>query len=1293
MNNTFVAETTVNSAFANVCDDSKQSMLNFRAFMDRFTLSNDDTEAQVNFISMAPQYRKRFHIPEDAVPQLMKLLQMCFRDGVVNHLHEVQDTIAHSASALVFEFSFMTDQSKIEFETVVPGFIRVLFKEILPKWIAFPNGNENHYCMYLATPKPEYDHSTQKYHSMHRIVIPSIMLDPDVRFFIYQRVWHSVDLKNLFEKKINYRIRECLVRSARKSPLAMLGSCGPNETSPLILDSVRKIVVEDGVCDGESATLSSLETKLPNTIHEASINHLCEGGVIDKGYYSATQACIARMEEEIGDDKQQFQLAYDDAKAAFALRAIVDREIESIYDVIGLLSDNRFDTIDGWLETMRALGSKGYQYYSVAVMVTKDRAKCRDPQDDRMKDLVTWTEFEMHWNAIMNSVDRVKFSISAIRFWASRDSPSQFARLIEDTIKRMLIRDVRDPLVEGRINHSHISSYLHFMFKSIYITFNATKSNVFWYEFVTEDSKGIEPGQMYKWRELGTHPDNLFEFISGRFKEIAGKVHSDLKSLKHTMANDDSKDDYIAVYIKSLYKTFHSAIGSIFNTGFKKSVIEDATVLFKQDYFIKQMNKAPQIMGVGNGVIEFDGPNVKLLTQYHTYPISLYTDTNYVPYDPTNVYIRTIMEMLRSLVPDDETDALDFLLFYFSTSLDWFVKESLFLIIHGGGCHAINTPIRMLNGSTRLVQHIKVGDTIMGDDHTIRTVQELFRGNASMFRITPSKGESFEVNDDHVLVLVFTGVNRINRVCRRGNKFHVEWFEHHEAHQTPDLPEPTKMLRSFFSINKAIVFLEKMNCRDHVVKNGDIIHIRVKELRAWRPWWIHQSILRLIKSDAIEYPAQCLSVDPYIIGMFIGQTQGSIPRKYKIGSVRQRLMLLAGILDHLPDVRLRRRRYELGFENKSLCEECIDVARSVGLGAKKRTKMRIIIYGEIDSIPCNQLQTDILPSVNSTIHIAFKVEPVGNGNYFGFELDGNHCYLTGDYVVHHNSNGKSVLLELFRRTLGERYAKKLPLSFITDQSRTRSSSTDSAMMLLKDARLAYYSESDRNEKVNIAKIKEITGGETLAARELYKEMENFTANCNHIVTTNHRFVIETTEHAVWRRFLSYKFKICFKHDIDPNNPLERKREPALISKIMDDKRYQEAFLAILIHYRSRLYSEYEGQILKVPHPTILRETEEYRQSEDIFQRFIMQKVYYFKGRQHSLDDLVSNFRSYYRVENGNPYSAHTADLIHNFRNTILQKYITQSGGIYTLNDFYTCSSDDANVAAGSIVFETWISTQ
>ena len=1086
------------SSFTTVFDDSKPSKLALYRYMDQYALSIEDTEATVNFISLAPQYRKRFYVPDDAVPQLMKLMNNCCKEGIPYHFYELQDVNEIQATGLMFEFQFETDQAKIEFETILQGFIRVLFRDILTQWVEFSKGKEDHYCFYMTTKNPFYDPKTLKFKSTFRVIIPSIMLDDDVRYFIYQRVWQSKELKLLFDKKINSRVRDCFKREMRTAPITMIGSCDIDCEEPLYLDSVHRVTIENGETDGDSVSLSSLDSRFSNVIHEASVSHVCENGSVAKNHYVPTPACSKKMLQDM-NDKQLFQMAYDEAKAAYLLQSVTDSSIERMNDMISMLGAKWFEDVDSWLEIIKSLASNGSRYYCVAVMMTKDRAKT----------LIGWEDFVSHWSEAINSIERSKYSCKALRYWASCDSPSKMHRYVDDAIKKMLVRDVRDSLVQGRIHHSHIASYLHFMFKNVYVTSSVTKTSVHWYEFTTAASNDIEPGQLYKWRCIGNQPDSLSTFITQDFKDIAVKVHSDLKSLCAS-TGDAEKDDPKVKHARSLFKAYDKAIVAIFNNGFKRSVIEESTTLFKRNNFIKNLDKIPNIMGVGNGVLEFNGPDVKLLSHYHTYPISLYTETKYVEYDEKSPYVQTMYKMLYSLVPEDEVDALEFLLYFFSTSLDWHKKESLFLIIHGRGCHAINTPIRMFDGSIKMVQDVKVGEKLMGDDNTPRVVQQLFNGEDEMVRIVPHKGDSFVVNENHILSL------------------------------------------------KSLL-------------NRDVIDIKIVDLQ---------------KSDTKWRNHLCL---------------------YK------------------PD-------------------------------------------GTLDG---------------------FTIESVGSGDYYGFELDGNHRYLTGDYFVHHNSNGKSVLMELFRATLGNNYARTIPLSFITDQGRARSGAADPVMMDLKSARLAIYAESDRDEKVNVAKVKDVTGGEEQTGRQLFGEQENFKVNCNHIVTTNNQFKIESTEHAVWRRFISYKFKFEFHMDPNPNEKFQRKRDPELINMILEDKRYHSAFLSILVHYRSKLYANYGGQILRVPRPTILKETEEYRQGEDIFQRYIMQRIYFYKGKQQSMDELVSNFRSYYRIENGEQYKAKTAQMISTFRTTLLEKHIKESGGLFNLNDLYSCNEHESPVP-GSILFSEWI---
>lgn len=70
-----------------------------------------------------------------------------------------------------------------------------------------------------------------------------------------------------------------------------------------------------------------------------------------------------------------------------------------------------------------------------------------------------------------------------------------------------------------------------------------------------------------------------------------------------------------------------------------------------------------------------------------------------------------------------------------------------------GKCFSINTPIRMYDGNIKMVQDIKEGELVMGDDSTPRKVHGTTSGSEEMFNIIPNKGDGFTCNGSHVLTL------------------------------------------------------------------------------------------------------------------------------------------------------------------------------------------------------------------------------------------------------------------------------------------------------------------------------------------------------------------------------------------------------------------------------------------------------------------------------------------------------------------------------------------------------------
>lgn len=77
-----------------------------------------------------------------------------------------------------------------------------------------------------------------------------------------------------------------------------------------------------------------------------------------------------------------------------------------------------------------------------------------------------------------------------------------------------------------------------------------------------------------------------------------------------------------------------------------------------------------------------------------------------------------------------------------------------FSITHNSGkCMGENTPIMMYDGSIKMIQHVQLNDVLMGDDSTPRRVLELYSGIDDLYKVHQTKGDSYVVNSQHIMVI------------------------------------------------------------------------------------------------------------------------------------------------------------------------------------------------------------------------------------------------------------------------------------------------------------------------------------------------------------------------------------------------------------------------------------------------------------------------------------------------------------------------------------------------------------
>jgi len=258
-------------------------------------------------------------------------------------------------------------------------------------------------------------------------------------------------------------------------------------------------------------------------------------------------------------------------------------------------------------------------------------------------------------------------------------------------------------------------------------------------------------------------------------------------------------------------------------------------------------------------------------------------------------------------------------------------------------------------------------------------------------------------------------------------------------------------------------------------------------------------------------------------------------------------------------------------------------------------------------------------------------------------------------------NGKTSIILQAARAIGSSLATKLQITLLSSE-REDASKPNSAAMRLKKRSFGYFEESKKRERLNESRLKEMVNPGEFTASEKNKAQEVFEVYATLVAMSNYGFDIDTSDEGTWRRLRYYQCKAKFCENPNPNNPYEHENDRRYIDEFVNDPEYQAAMLRILVFFWERLQAEYGGSVDRVPCPTLERETEIYRNSQDTLNRFITQRVVSSESikETHHLSHIAALFVSWrsnhFDSDNGRRYVA--TDVLLDLENSALTKYMT-----------------------------------
>ncbi len=213
-------------------------------------------------------------------------------------------------------------------------------------------------------------------------------------------------------------------------------------------------------------------------------------------------------------------------------------------------------------------------------------------------------------------------------------------------------------------------------------------------------------------------------------------------------------------------------------------------------------------------------------------------------------------------------------------------------------------------------------------------------------------------------------------------------------------------------------------------------------------------------------------------------------------------------------------------------------------------------------------------------------------------------YALSGKVTHHiypvfwgekGRNGKTTFFEILKWLLGD-FICKIPSEFIMESKFKKSAEAPDAMLLtLQGKRIAWISETGKNDVLNVPKLKELSGGDTIIGRNPYgKHPIEFKPTHTLFTMTNRKPRIPSGDNAIWKRTLLIPFNLSFVDD--PRETWERQVNFNLFNELKEEG---EGVLNWIIEG----YQEFEQFGLNVPE-SVLEQTKEYRKDEDIIGQFI-----------------------------------------------------------------------------------------
>lgn len=363
---------------------------------------------------------------------------------------------------------------------------------------------------------------------------------------------------------------------------------------------------------------------------------------------------------------------------------------------------------------------------------------------------------------------------------------------------------------------------------------------------------------------------------------------------------------------------------------------------------------------------------------------------------------------------------------------------NLFGVPGSGKCFGKNTEVLMYDGTVKYIQDIKIGDIVMGDDSTPRLVLNLHRGVSKLYELRINKSENLIVSENHILCIARQQRNDRKKIRKWVNEnISIEKY----IAKSKCYKEKAKLYQVPVNYQERILGIEPyylgLWLGDGLSESLNRFCTADSEIVDWCNNYANSLNIQLKQHSNKEEQCQIYCFSEGNTGNHLNhpivkydkiyhlQNNKHIPIEYMTSSEKQRLELLAGLIDS--DGYLGNNYIEITQKNMVLADDIMRLCCSLGMNAQKKyvykksqnmsdleegnRYCKISISGDLRRIP-TKLSRKIVKDQNqicNPLHHGFTIGDYGIGEYFGIETDGNQKFLLKNCMVVHNSTGSAYI--------------------------------------------------------------------------------------------------------------------------------------------------------------------------------------------------------------------------------------------------------------------------------------------